>query len=50
MNLHTLDLDSIKINGYTFDGASPLEKDSDNVLVICGERYTDNKRGGGVTS
>jgi hypothetical protein len=43
MNLHTLDLDSIKINGYTFDGAAPLEKDSDTVLVICGERYNDKQ-------
>ncbi|KAI8329760.1 hypothetical protein BC941DRAFT_476131 [Chlamydoabsidia padenii] len=42
MNLHTLDLDSIKIKGYTFDPASPLDNDSDNVLVICGERTRDS--------
>ncbi|KAI8090060.1 uncharacterized protein BX664DRAFT_281490 [Halteromyces radiatus] len=42
MNLNNLDLDSVKINGYTLDSFSPLEKDSDQVLVAYGERTRDH--------
>ncbi|CAO3599544.1 unnamed protein product [Absidia cylindrospora] len=42
MNLHTLNLDSIKINGYSLDSALPLDKDCDTVLMVCGERTRDS--------
>ncbi|CAO3595488.1 unnamed protein product [Absidia cylindrospora] len=41
MNLHTMDLAGIKITGYCLDSLSPLEKDSDNVLVAFGRRIRD---------
>ncbi|KAI8334588.1 hypothetical protein BC941DRAFT_431619 [Chlamydoabsidia padenii] len=41
MNLKTINLDSIRINGYTLKTASPLGKDIDPAIVAFGERNRD---------
>ncbi|CAO3647909.1 unnamed protein product [Cunninghamella blakesleeana] len=41
MNIHTVNPNTIKINGYTLNSVYPLEKGSDNVIVAFGIRIKD---------